>query len=448
MFDAKKIRLRLKHAHLIYLNKRGFPSAIFLLLVAAFTLAALPRWSTFVVVTNVLSWLMAVAFLGSIYAIVWNFIKKRWAAGVISLILLSLCVFAAFVAICFLMVSAPSEDGFADNLTIPDNIEIAEPLNKLSAKPGEASDSFQKALLAALDIPGGDDPTITANVANLMTIQENAREVLKRYLATNSSWRVFTERGKVFATRRWMIGSAWNYDLHGYYSRHDIGSRSETGMPDFQTRFTIGLSGTPWVRYLGDATRLIQGETLPVELSIGNSMHESLCIISAGDLIVEVFEQSDAKERRLTKASLAHLENELAPLAAQLSWGAILTSLPPDSMRRGKPSLDLRNSYQPGIYDSIIWVNPGEPGMLYLQAFEVTKETPLSIDRLKEKSNEWVGWSDDPEVLFFSNTHFTLYEGDWGKPYATRFEVWFTPDSGGTDRKLLEKVFRIKGWQK
>jgi len=86
--------------------------------------------------------------------------------------------------------------------------------------------------------------------------------------------------------------------------------------------------------------------------------------------------------------------------------------------------------------------------MLYLKAFEVTKGTPLSVDRLKERANEWIGWSDDPEELFFSNTHFTIYEGDWGKPYAARVEVWFTPDLGGSDRKLMEKVFKIEGWQR
>jgi hypothetical protein len=81
-------------------------------------------------------------------------------------------------------------------------------------------------------------------------------------------------------------------------------------------------------------------------------------------------------------------------------------------------------------------------------AFEVTQEIPLSVDRLKERSNEWGGWSDDPGELFLSNTHFTIYEGDWGKPYAARFEVWFAPDAGGSDRKLMEKVFKIEGWQR
>jgi hypothetical protein len=41
-----------------------------------------------------------------------------------------------------------------------------------------------------------------------------------------------------------------------------------------------------------------------------------------------------------------------------------------------------------------------------------------------------------------------IYEGDWGKPYAARFEVWFTPDAGGPERKLAERIFKIEGWQR
>ena len=78
----------------------------------------------------------------------------------------------------------------------------------------------------------------------------------------------------------------------------------------------------------------------------------------------------------------------------------------------------------------------------------MTQGTPLSAARLKEASNEWIGWSDDPGELFLSNTHITIYEGDWGKPYAARFEVWFVPDSGSPQRKLIEKVYKIEGWQR
>ena len=49
---------------------------------------------------------------------------------------------------------------------------------------------------------------------------------------------------------------------------------------------------------------------------------------------------------------------------------------------------------------------------------------------------------------FLYENGFTIYEGDWGKPYAARIEVWFRPDSGQPERKLLERTCKIEGWQR
>ena len=59
-----------------------------------------------------------------------------------------------------------------------------------------------------------------------------------------------------------------------------------------------------------------------------------------------------------------------------------------------------------------------------------------------------MGWSDDPEETFLSTAQITISEGDWGRPYGARFEAWFVPDNGGPERKLLEKAYRIEGWQR
>jgi hypothetical protein len=342
----------------------------------------------------------------------------------------------------------PSEDGFADKLTIPDNIHISEPLNELQGSPGGPEDCFQARLLAALQTPGNGDPSVTVTVDSLATLQKVAPDVLLRYLATSPSWRVFKERGSVFATRRWMIGSQWRYDLHGYYSRHDLNVWGHRDMPDFESRVTIGLSGKPWARVSRDSTLMKPDQTRHLTLSGSNSVLMSHCIITVEDLILEIFERSEDKERRLTKAVLKYIDKELRPLTESPEWLTIRKILPTDGIKHGDPSLELRTSFQPGIYDSVIWVNPGEPGMLYLRAFEVTQRTALSVGELKKYSNEKVGWSDNTSELFFSNTVFTICEGDWGKPYAARFEVWFVPDSGQPERKLIDKIFKIEGWQR
>ncbi|MGM0454339.1 MAG: hypothetical protein ACQERN_14375, partial [Thermodesulfobacteriota bacterium] len=336
----------------------------------------------------------------------------------------------------------------ADNLEIPADGDFVEPRRKRDPQPGFKRDAFQAALLAALQSPGSSDATVSGNISPLLRLQRNHPDMLRRYLASSPAWRVFEKKGDAFATRRWKLGSQWRYPLHGYYSQHDVATLPKTKIPGFQFRFTIGLSAKPWARGHKDTTWLNAGEMTAVSLSTENQMQESHCVISADAAVAEVFEQSGAPERRLTKAALAFFRAELQPLAENPSWETARRILPPDSIKKKAPSLEIRNAGQPGIYDSHIWMNPGEPGVIYLAAFEVTGETQLSADPLREKTNERIGWSRDPEERFFSNTRFTIYEGEPGRPYAARLEVWFVPDAGGPERKLFERVFKIEGWQR
>jgi hypothetical protein len=423
------------------------PSLIGFLVLIALLFISSPHGKNIAAIANVLFICFALSLLGVLSSGVWNFFKKHWGKGIVNLIMVPLLLITSVFGLSLFMLG-PSEDKFADHLSIPDDVEISEPLDWHVEFQGGSEDVFQSRLLAALLAPDNQNASIKAYLSSLVHLYKNESDILRRYLATSPSWRLFQEKGALFATRRWMIGSFWRYTLHGYYTRHNPYFIFNPSLPDFQSRFTLGFSGKPWARASFKSTKMQQNQTKQLKLSTGNRMNQSHCVIEAGQLIVEIFEQSEAKERRLTKATLVHMEEELRPLATTPEWSTIKRILPPGAIRRGKPTISLKNSLQPGIYDSEIWVNPGEPGMIYLKAYEITHEYQLSADRLKERSNEWVGWSNDASQLFFSNTHFTIYEGDWGAPYAARFEVWFVPDSGGPERKLIEKIFKIEGWQR
>ena len=123
----------------------------------------------------------------------------------------------------------------------------------------------------------------------------------------------------------------------------------------------------------------------------------------------------------------------------------------PDSVsmsERRTPDLQLYNSFQPGLYEYDFWYGKIKKGTIFLKAFEITQNVPLSKDRLPERSMLQVVNATDSIMKFHSEYHFTIYEGDWGKPYASRFEVWFRPESGGKERKLFSKNFVIEGWQR
>lgn len=118
------------------------------------------------------------------------------------------------------------------------------------------------------------------------------------------------------------------------------------------------------------------------------------------------------------------------------------------------PDFFIYNHIQPGQYRYTFWTEEIEEGKVFLKAFEVTNDDPLSPVRVKDRTTLPVFNPSGSLVRFPSDqhtqnneAHFTIYEGDWGKPYAARFELWFVPERSGIGRKLAEKIYKIEGWQ-
>jgi hypothetical protein len=121
----------------------------------------------------------------------------------------------------------------------------------------------------------------------------------------------------------------------------------------------------------------------------------------------------------------------------------------PDSILalvKGEPDFQLYNGPQPGMYEFDFWTGKIGEGTLYLKAFEITQSYALSKQTLAESTSIDVYHTTDKVERFGSTHSFTIYEGDWGKPYAARFEVWFKSALGGPERKLFAKNYVIQGW--
>ncbi|MBR9833431.1 hypothetical protein GYB57_14895 [bacterium] len=128
-----------------------------------------------------------------------------------------------------------------------------------------------------------------------------------------------------------------------------------------------------------------------------------------------------------------------------------LLSTPNDSLfniKKDTLDFELYNSFQPGLYEYVVWIDRIQKGTVYLKAFEITQEYQLSEKTLLKRSSIKVNNPTDAILNFRLNDHFTIYEGDWGKPYAARFEVWFKPDDKTPERKLAEKIYKIEGWMR
>lgn len=106
------------------------------------------------------------------------------------------------------------------------------------------------------------------------------------------------------------------------------------------------------------------------------------------------------------------------------------------------------NSFQPGLYYYEICLGKIDSGLIYLQAYEITQNDILSQARLGIRSAIGVFNNSDSLQRIKSKSHFTIYEGDWNKPYAARFEVWYRKYGSQKDIKLTEKNYIIEGWQR
>ena len=109
--------------------------------------------------------------------------------------------------------------------------------------------------------------------------------------------------------------------------------------------------------------------------------------------------------------------------------------------------LQIWNDFQGGKYTYDFYHPALEEGWIYLRCYEATENIPLSHERISEASIVAV-----PSTTSFSKVVekqcFTIYPGDWGDYYAARIEVWHKDAKTGKERKLMEKVYRVEGWQR
>ncbi len=378
--------------------------------------------------------------------------QRQWLGALFALLRLVALVFLAFLALSASVTISflgPSEDHFADNLTIPEGIEIAEPVPDASDPMGmfpiAGTDELQAAVHAALATPGGNVVEFVPAIPSLRRAATDHAKAFRDYIEASPDWHVFIEQGNHFAARRWSYGGEPQNTLHGYISEFGGGA-------GFQTRCLLCLDCKQWSGY---PVQHVQEGTEPVKpkMSRENDLDESQVMIECGGVWVEIFEQSGTPERRVTKATVAVLEREFAefekdPQAAIARAQAQSLDLAKRLSGDDGQPFRLLEGMQPGIYGVAYSLNPGEPGSVYLKAFEVTQGTPLSVGSLAESSKTRMTWSANPTEKFGAKAGFTIYEGDWGRPYAARFEVWFKPDSGEPERKLAERIFKIEGWQR
>ena len=281
-------------------------------------------------------------------------------------------------------------DGFADNLKIPEGLQLAEPEPYDHNKPER---KFE------------DDELFAKSLANP---QPNYREMIKQ----------LTPRfRKLFSTK---------HDLAiAYFRKNPLWSVGE---------------------YVGET----KGEVLERAFWSGDQF-ATLEVITAvlpkaGLPKASYNAKAGCKSPKAGWYALAvEFGAELDKLEKLKDESEIDAILPhPKKYDPPKADFKLIDGMQGGIYKYQATVSTDEDGEVYLRAYEVTKGTRLSANRIKQRTTEKI--TGKGEHTIGVGKEFTIYEGDWGKFYAARLEIWFLPANGGEPRKLKEKIFKVQGW--
>ena len=303
--------------------------------------------------------------------------------------------------------------------------------------------SFQQSVLSAIGRGPLLDDDAECRLPSLEKLlgRPETRQILLHYLACHPEWRLYREHGgslhavRLFRYPDGTIAPTLNLYYSCFLPTDEHGRKVGDAALEFQFRFEIGLDGRAWNSFPLYPRNKTEHR--------GNAWDTRFF---CGGALVNIYDQSLFPGRQMTMAALECCEKEFALLAAAPDqWRSLL---PKDTFRRGAPDLILRDGTQGGIYEAEVWCNPGEKGTIFLRAFEITRGTPLSARRLEMSSGCIAGWSDDPGEQFQSAMQFTIYEGEWDRFYGAGFELWFRPDDGGAERKLLAKDYRIQGWQR
>lgn len=129
------------------------------------------------------------------------------------------------------------------------------------------------------------------------------------------------------------------------------------------------------------------------------------------------------------------------PLSIESDQSATIDSLDTETY------FQVWKEYQGGMYMYDLYYTALPAGDIYIRCYEVTKNIPLSEERILRESRLTINATTSFTQLV-NKKRFTIYEGDWKDYYAARIEVWHKDESTQKETKLLEKVYRVDGYMR
>lgn len=396
------------------------------------------------------------SLIGMLGVTLWQLFRREFRRGLVNLSLF--CVSSSICVVVFLMqsfyaTSSHRPEDFGKDIVIPKGMHVIQPIGlHENAQPFdiESSDPRVSLFVESTEEALIQGQTINVDASILDAFTGDEKERLFRHLATSVKWLVTGSRDKRVAIRRHVKRNIWKGGLNGFHSEplNELTSLSK----QIQYRILLNLDddGEPAARSKNDT--VVKTRSGPVALNIVNTDTQGMSsnlIIRSNSLSLEIFEQTPSRERYITSAAIKLVEDELRALLASKtskSRDFDISLMPQESIKRRDKKMSI-TSEGDGNYFLYSYINPGEPGHVYLKAFEAIENTPLSVETLKKDTIRYTGWSNDPEEKFLCVTKAALYEGSPGTSYPARIEFWFSPQSGKPERKLTQNIYNVEGRQ-
>src|ERR1700722_7815530 len=248
------------------------------------------------------------------------------------------------------------------------------------------------------------------------------RQLLLRHLATSAKWYLGrTSLGgpqALVAWRRQPLGGMWHNSIFG-----DVCSQEGTAERFWKFTIMLGIDG-------------LNGYELP---------NTERTWITSNGATLGICQDAPLKQNQFTSLAESQVQGELqAVLGSRIAHeqGFDPSLMPNESIRRGEPEMHLIGYSEAGnAHQVYAYINPQEGGFVYIKSFQ--GQWPIRIsDGPPAGSVEYTGWSADPHQQVLYNTEVEINPMSFpGDDVVVKLELWFVPDSGKPERKLIERYF-------
>jgi len=326
-------------------------------------------------------------------------------------------------------------------------------------------DDLKKALEEARKYPATEqtpkNTLVNIDLPELKYFAEGKIRILLRHLQASPEWKVFIEGQRIKQDGLWNdVDSGFHMEYLNEYAKSedkwfpidDEDRKAPMNERNFQQmKYLFRFEDEPFGYHAVWAKEPHVMKVGPLEgrmnikLKASDQGIESYLAIGRPGLWFEVFEQTWHEQRKKTRNSLQLLKEFLREVRAaeneinEIGYASKL--MPPGYVKKGRPTLELK--WDRGSYSGQAWVNPGQQGYVYLRVLNADTREYLSERLIGSPQKEYVGFSKDPATLFLHKCRFYIRASQLEQSFNAAFELWFHPEDGGPDRKLVSVVEKI-----